>query len=615
MSRNSLMVTLALSVLVSILSAPAKARAPQRPGPSRDIRVLQDVAYNSAPDADPNYQVSDLYLPAGKKNFPMLFFIHGGGWRAGDKVYDGLDHIVNICYDLGIGVMSINYRLNKAVTYQMQMRDTAMAFAWLYKNGAQYGADPNTIFVMGGSAGAHMAALFGADPRYLQEQGLSPRNIKGVMLSSGLYDMGSVFTLGGASGNFASTTAAEHNSSLGMPSGNIREFFWNDYEQLREAGAAAYIGKEGKDTPPYLIAYTDDDIFSLAQQATGFYSLFLQHHLPAVLVEQPGRTHPTKTSGINEKLKGADDVLGPAIKSFLQSVLAGTFGATDSAVWAEQGAAPPELKVVKDLRYDDSPGSDPKLNALDLYLPAGRQDIPLVFYVHGGGWRAGDKANPTTLVNTLGRMGVGLAAINYRLAPGVKHPGQIEDVARAFGWVYTNASQYRIDRNRMVILGASAGGHLVSLLALNPEYLSKQGVPSEAIKGVVSISGIYDLGAWPEPGLVPTRKEQAFGIDPAALREASPSSYVTAKAPPFLITFTDWDLFMIRENTLEMYDLMLNKGAKVQLVMVPGRNHMGIAEIGTNANQIDDVLGPALARFVGEQLHLPYPTHTIAMSQ
>jgi acetyl esterase/lipase len=273
------------------------------------------------------------------------------------------------------------------------------------------------------------------------------------------------------------------------------------------------------------------------------------------------------------------------------------------------------MKLLKDLRYDNSAGSDPNLNALDLYLPAGKQNAPLVVYVHGGGWGAGDKANPTTLVNTFGRMGVGLASINYRLAPDLKHPAQIEDVARAFAWVYKNASQYSIDRNRMVILGASAGGHLVSLLALNPEYLSKEGVPSDAIKGVASVSGIYDLAAWPEPGLIPTRKEQAFGLDPAVLREASPSTYITAKSPPFLITFTDWDLFMIRENTLEMYDLMLNKGANVQLVMVPGRNHMGIAEIGTSANQIEDVLGPALTRFVAEQLHLLHPTNHAAMAQ
>ena len=604
MNRKLRIVAAAVCGLSYLLCAAGYAGAQQRTGPSRDIRFLQDVPYNTGPDADPKYQIADLYLPAGKKNFPMVFFLHGGGWRGGDKVYEGLNHIVNICYDLGIGVMSINFRVGKDVKYQTEMQDTAMAFAWLHKNAAQYGADPNTIFVMGGSAGAHMAALLGADPRYLEAQGLSPKNIKAVMLSSGLYDLGSVFTLGGATGEFASTTAAERNSALGVPAPNIREVFGNDYDGLRDAAAAAYIGKMGKDTPPYLIAYTDDDIYGLAQQAIGFYSLFLQHHLPAILIEQPGRTHPTKTSGIDQKLKGADDVLGPAIKSFMQSVLAGTFGTTDSAVWVAKGTAPPDMKVMKDLRYDDSAGSDPKLNALDLYLPAGKQNVPLVFFVHGGGWRAGDKANPTTLVNEFGRMGIGLASVNYRLAPDVKYPGQIEDVAHAFAWVYKNAGQYGVDRNRILILGASAGGHLASLLALKPEYLAKAGVPADAIKGAASVSGIYDLAAWPEPGMIPTRKELAFGHDPAALREASPSTYVTAKAPPFLITFTDWDLFMVRENTLEMYDLMLNKGANVQMVMVPGRNHMGIAEIGTRANEIDDVLGPALARFAAEHLHL-----------
>jgi hypothetical protein len=64
-----------------------------------------------------------------------------------------------------------------------------------------------------------------------------------------------------------------------------------------------------------------------------------------------------------------------------------------------------------------------------------------------------------------------------------------------------------------------------------------------------------------------------------------------------------------------MYDLMLNKGAHVQLVMVPGRNHMGIAEIGTSANQIDDVLGPALARFVADQLHLHHTMNNVAQAQ
>jgi acetyl esterase/lipase len=194
--------------------------------------------------------------------------------------------------------------------------------------------------------------------------------------------------------------------------------------------------------------------------------------------------------------------------------------------------------------------------------------------------------------------------VNYRISPQVKHPAHIQDVARAFAWVYNNAGQYKIDRNRIVLVGGSAGGHLASLLALDTEYLTKEGIPPDAIKGVASISGVYDLPAFPEPGKIPTRKEQAFGHDNEALRLASPVSYITPKAPPFLITFTDWDLFMIREQTLEMYNLMLHKGNAVELVMVPGRNHMGIADIGKNTNLVDDVLGPTLTRFVAERLNL-----------
>ena len=91
----------------------------------------------------------------------------------------------------------------------------------------------------------------------------------------------------------------------------------------------------------------------------------------------------------------------------------------------------------------------------------------------------------------------------------------------------------------------------MSLLALNTELLSAEGVPPGAIKGVASISGIYDLVRFAEPGLVPTRKEEAFGNDPAVLHHASPMNYVRRDAPPFLITYTGWDLFMIKEDTLQ----------------------------------------------------------------
>ncbi|HVB34952.1 MAG TPA: alpha/beta hydrolase [Patescibacteria group bacterium] len=632
MTRVSKVWMSVLSVLLLLLfvglpafAKPSPSPAPQTgfltptdlpgPFPVRHIRFIQNLPYSTGPGAVPKYQDADLYLPAGKKNVPMLFFIHGGGYRFGDKVVPGLRGIVNLCYDLGMGVMSINYRLvarGNGVTFPMQMHDIATAFAWLRKNGPRYGANPNIIFVMGESAGAHMAAMFGIDPSYLKSVGLSPKDIKGVMLSSGQYDLANVFTLGNARTLLGNQTAVEANSTVGHLSPLVSTVFGTNPKELAAVSPAYYVGKEGKDTPPYMISFCDNDIFGFEAQAVGFYGLFGEHHLPVELVEQPGRTHLTKTGGIDMKIAGADDVLGPSMKRFMQSIMVGTFAAPQNAVYPPPGAPAPAVRTVANLRYYDGPGSSEKFNSLDLYLPEGVKNAPLVFFVHGGGWRLGDKDHPTTLIDMFARMGIGLASVNYRLAPKSTWPVQIEDVARAFDWVYKNAAQYGIDRNRLVVAGGSAGGQLVSLLALDTKYLSDEGVPSDAIKGVVSISGVYDLAAWPEPDIIPTREHVEFGNDPAVIRAASPSTYVSASAPPFLLTFTDWDLFMVRENTLEMYDLMLHKGAPVELVMVPSRTHQGIAEIGKRAmlgidasSPVYDSLGPAIARFVAGVLHIP----------
>ena len=550
--------------------------------PQRVVRVLQDLQYYTGPGADPILHSFDLYLPEGKTNVPMLFFIHGGGWRGGDKVYDGLDKIVKICVDLGVGVISANYRVSPAIKHPVHIQDVARAFAWLHENSAQYGADQNRIFVAGGSAGAHLAALLALDGRYLQKHGLSPKAIAGVMLFSGIYDLA----------NFPEP---------GVVPTRKEQAFGTDAELLRSASPTAYVGKLGPDTPPFFIAYTDNDLFGLGEQAKTLYSLFLRNRLPAELLEQPGRTHQTKTSGIGTRLNGADDVLGPAIERFLISVMNGTFAETAEAVWPAEGTANPPMQVLRDIQYYKGTGSDPKFHALDLFLPEGEANFPLVFYVHGGGWRAGDKGTPTALVNIFGRLGMGVASVNYRLSAQVKHPTHIQDVARAFSWVYENASRYKIDSDRIVILGVAAGGHLVALLGLNTEYLSQQGVPPNAIKGVVSISGIYDLAGWPEPGKVPTRREQAFGTEPAVLRQASPITYIKPNAPPILITFTDWDLFMLREEALQLYNLLLRQGAPGELVQVPGRNHFD--QFGGMGKRVpfvqeDDVLGLAVTRFV-----------------
>src|SRR4051794_15895190 len=93
-----------------------------------------------------------------------------------------------------------------------------------------------------------------------------------------------------------------------------------------------------------------------------------------------------------------------------------------------------EVEVIKGVAYYDGKDADPVRHKLDLYLPKGQKDYPVLFFIHGGAWRAGSKDGFGRLGRVFARNGVGVVAINYRLSPAVKHPAHIQDVARAFAW-------------------------------------------------------------------------------------------------------------------------------------------------------------------------------------
>src|SRR3954454_362280 len=168
-----------------------------------------------------------------------------------------------------------------------------------------------------------------------------------------------------------------------------------------------------------------------------------------------------------------------------------------SATPAEAADAPPgEVDVVKDVAYYDGKDADPVKHKLDLYLPQGKQDFPVLFFVHGGAWVLGDKSGHFGLYNTLGRyyasQGIGVVVTNYRLSPGVKHPEHVKDVARAVVWTYKNVSKHGGNPDARVLIGHSAGASLVSLVTTDETYLKELGARTKIIKGLVSISGPYD---------------------------------------------------------------------------------------------------------------------------
>ena len=127
------------------------------------------------------------------------------------------------------------------------------------------------------------------------------------------------------------------------------------------------------------------------------------------------------------------------------------------------------------------------------------------------------------------KLGIGVVIPSYRLMPKNPHPAQIEDAAAAFAWVYKNIAQYGGDPKRIYLVGHSAGGHLAALLALDQNYLKKFDIPQGAIHGVAAMSGVYDVTGI--PGFVSAK----------GATDASPLARVHAQAPPFLITYCQWD--------------------------------------------------------------------------
>ena len=565
-------------------------------------RVVSDIPYFSGGEADPDFHTLDLYLPEGQSNLPLIVFVHGGSWSSGDKSQEGLVHFIDLFLARKIAVASINYRLFPSLKHPAQIQDVARAFAWAYQNATQYGIDPDSIFMAGHSAGGgHLVSLLALDPQYLKEEGLSPGRIKGVITISGMYDLVNVYKVGSGP--------------------DIREqVFGKDRESLGEASPTLKVRNASSDTPPFFITYVNNDLFGFDEQAKTFYSLLLNQDRPAHLVKLPARNHNNVISTIGKQVPIKDlngtpivqveDLLGPAMVGFVKDVQDGSFIRSFHAVWPEGGPGavrampPPQMRVIKDIQYFQGAGADPRLNALDLYLPEGKTNFPLLFYVHGGRWRGSDK-NVDNRVTVLGRLGWGIASTNYRLSPAIKHPTHVQDVARAFAWIYENASRYGIDRERIVINGHSAGGHLVSLLALDTQYLRAEGVPPSAIKGVIPTSGIYDLEAWPEPGKVPTGLEQGFGTDPAILAQASPLNYLNPSAPPFLITFTDNDLYLLPEQAYRFHSGFLKQGLTAHLVQIPDRAHCCPTNYMSGFGQppialADDILAVEWVRFLTE---------------
>lgn len=240
----------------------------------------------------------------------------------------------------------------------------------------------------------------------------------------------------------------------------------------------------------------------------------------------------------------------------------------------------PDIRILNDISYNPSEDAHPR-QMLDLYLPT-TDSFPMVLYVHGGAWVGGDKNLYANIGRTLAEAGYGVAIINYRLSPEYTHPAHTQDGAMAVAWLKNHIGEYGGNPDIVFLTGHSAGGHMISLLTLDSQYLSAVDVDPAIIKGVISYSGLYWIDDW-----IMGWAKNAFSDDEAGRRAVSPIHLVehaseAGDLPPFLMIASENDYPELLVEQADMGKKFDEHDVVYTAHVIDNRDHFGlVTSIGT----------------------------------
>jgi acetyl esterase/lipase len=240
---------------------------------------------------------------------------------------------------------------------------------------------------------------------------------------------------------------------------------------------------------------------------------------------------------------------------------------------------PPGVVAYKDLAY--VPGGHER-QKLDLYVPVeGEGPFPLIVWIHGGAWKYGSKEG--CIPSPWALKGYVVASINYRLSQDAKFPAQIEDCKAAVRWLRAHAKDYKIDRDRVIAWGDSAGGHLASLLGTTGDADEwEPGPPAESgrVQAVIDWYGRADLTrvcmdpAMAEHAVAHLIGGSGQGVYQLAWK-ASPIAHVSTDDPPFLIMHGEVDSTVPLQQSEAFAAALKKADVPVMLVVLQGVGHGG----------------------------------------
>ena len=256
-------------------------------------------------------------------------------------------------------------------------------------------------------------------------------------------------------------------------------------------------------------------------------------------------------------------------------------------------------------------GTAHERQVLDVYAPAGAKNLPVVFWIHGGGWQSGDKTMVALKPKAFTNAGFIFVSINHRLLPNVDMGSITRDVASALGWVHKNIATHGGDPNRLLVMGHSSGGHLAALMCTDDRYAKTEGYSLKAIKGCVPVDAdTFDIPAIIDVAETRARAHhlpmptyghrQKFGDDPVKHRDFSPVTHVAANKgiPPFLILHIGGNPDTVAQAR-RMAAVLEAAGISVKVVAAREATH---ASINDDIGSANDPVTKDLFAFVAEAL-------------
>lgn len=249
-----------------------------------------------------------------------------------------------------------------------------------------------------------------------------------------------------------------------------------------------------------------------------------------------------------------------------------------------------------DIDYKDNVFYLDKKDLLDIYIPKGKKNYPVVIYFHGGALIAGSKEMGKDVGEKLAKNGIGFVSANYRLSPTVKYPDHINDAQAATEWVFNNIESLGGDLKNVYVSGHSAGAYIAAILALNKELRIHK---MKKIKGAILISPfLYVEETAPVRIKRDTIYKSIWGTNQKDWEKASVSPYVEGINENFISIMAENDEVWRKEQNKRFIN-KLNEKQIADYIEIPNRNHVSLI---SKILEKDDRLTTAIIEFIQRNL-------------